>query len=84
MAITEQEFSSLKKDDVMIDAEGESWIVHSDAKRDGSSIRAWVKDMYLGNIVELRWMNLGEGGVGIMDEEIALVMVLNHAEAHIQ
>lgn len=87
MAITERKFSDLKKGMVMVDSDKEEWTVVSDASCNlGSSIVCvWTRaEAYSGGAMELCWMNLGEGNTGIMDEEIALVMELNHPNAFIK
>ena len=83
MNITRKEFSELKKGDVLIDFHGREWSVLSDAEQRDSFFCIMVENPNK-EYEELSWMDLGKDNSGIMDEEIALMIELNHADAHIR
>ncbi len=82
MAISEQEFKDLKQGDRLIDGRDDTWHVRQDAVIRDGAVHCMIRQEGYG-IDDLRWSNM-RNMVGIIDEEIALVDVLNHPDARVE
>lgn len=81
--ITFDDFNALKKGDKLVDKHGRRWAVLSNAFVYKAITRCQVRCPQHA-AEELRFIDLGPGNKGIMDEEIALLIELNDPKAFVE